>query len=414
MSIFETILPNNATAFEKSLEEAANFPQLPIDELADLVNPWKIDARYLPWLAYRFCIEIWQDHWPEEKKRSVIARALELQRIKGTEKGLRDYVKLADGQVKQIVVPPQHFWAGKGLSAAEINAWHETMPQIRIYFVKKRGSARGFSFANHHFVGSIIASPNIGRALYGRSARLWDKDKEQPLEMIELRQITRSGQAVHSERVSISGLAGKTFFAGGFVNATSVQAVMKQPQIITWNTDIAYSHASMAISTTSLSPSLKPLDVRAKRRSEIWHDKIGFTASRFANRFFVTATKAGEKLYDCLVLNDPKRAAPKVQGLSFTNVNILGMSPYLAKALVDLRAKRQSRAFFADDGVADRHVSAPDDPQKRDGIARAIALSKAVRDEILVSFQTSRPINFTDMIPLDGSVKFNSRIDHRL
>jgi len=135
MSIFETILPNNATAFEKSLEEAANFPQLPIDELADLVNPWKIDARYLPWLAYRFCIEIWQDHWPEEKKRSVIARALELQRIKGTEKGLRDYVKLADGQVKQIVVPPQHFWAGKGLSAAEINAWHETMPQIRIYFV---------------------------------------------------------------------------------------------------------------------------------------------------------------------------------------------------------------------------------------------------------------------------------------
>jgi len=414
MSIFETILPNNATAFEKSLEQAANFPNLPIHELSDLVNPWKIDVRYLPWLAYRFAIEIWQDNWPEEKKRSVIARALELQRIKGTAKGLREYVKLADATVKQIIVPPQHFWVGKGLSVAEIDAWHETMPQIRVYFVKKRMSARGFSFANHHFFGFTIASPNIGRALYGRSARLWDKGTEKPLEMVELRQISRSGQAVASERVSIPGRAGKIFFAGGLINVGYCQAVIKQPQILTWSADIAYSHASMTASTTSLSPSLKPLDLTAKRKSEIWQDKRGFTVSRYANRFFVTSTQAGEKLYDCLVLNDPKRAAPKVQGVSFTNVNILGMPPYRAKALIDLQQNRQSRAFFADDGVADRHVSHPDDPQKRDGVARAVVLSKAVRDKILVSFQTSRFINFTDTIPLDGSLKFNARMDNRL
>jgi len=61
MSPFETILPPSSTQFEKNLEQAASFSQLPIAQLADLVNPWKIDARLLPWLAYRFALEIWQD-----------------------------------------------------------------------------------------------------------------------------------------------------------------------------------------------------------------------------------------------------------------------------------------------------------------------------------------------------------------
>jgi len=428
MSIFESILPNNSTAFEKNLEQAANFPNLPIHELSNLVNPWKIDARYLPWLAYRFAIEIWQEGWSEEKKRSVIVRALELQRIKGTERGLREYVKLVDAQVKQIIVPPQRFWISKGLTPQEIDAWHETMPQIRIYHVNRRMSAKGSSFFKHSFLKASFACPKIGRALYGRHAILWDGGQETALNMIELHQTNRRGQVVQSERVSISGMAGKSACSGRPLGTGFYKAAIKSPQIITWNADISYLRPQAHFSTTTLSPSLRPLDVRAKRQSEIWQDKYSAVSThsrprtsrdrllmgRFFNNSFLMPNRAGNKLYDCLVLHDRARAAPKRQGLSFLNVNRLGMRPFRAEALIDLTLKRHPRTSFTGTGILGYHVLVPDDAKKRNGVARAVVLSKAVRDEVFVSYQTSRFINFADQPSFDGKLKFNSRMNNRL
>jgi len=132
MLMFETssILPHNSTPFEKRLEQAANFPHLPIAELADLINPWEIDSRYLAFLAYRFSIEIWRDDWTEEKKRSVIARALELQRIKGTQRGLREYVKLVDASVKQIM--PYKIMADKAKALFDLHPFsHKINANLR-------------------------------------------------------------------------------------------------------------------------------------------------------------------------------------------------------------------------------------------------------------------------------------------
>jgi len=416
MSIFNSILPNNSTAFEKSLEQAANFSNLSISELANLVNPWKIDARYLPWLAYRFCVEIWQDDWSEEKKRVVIARALELQRIKGTERGLREYVKLVDAKVKQIIVPPQRFWISKGLNAAEIDAWHETMPQIRIYYVNRRMSAKGFSFLNHSFLGASFTCPKIGRSLYGRHAVLWDHGIQTPLEMVELRQTNRRGQTVQSEQISTKGMVGKNAAIVGksFLGASFFNSIAKKPQIITWNKDIVYITPQAKFSTNSLEPSLRPLDVRARRKSTSWYDKFSACAGRFLNATFLVPNKAGERLYDCLCLHDPTRASAKRRASSFLTVNRLGMKPYRAEALIDLQIKSHPRTSFIGTGILGYHVLVPDDAKKRNAVARAVVLSKAVRDEVLVSFQTRRFLKFADQISLDGGIKFNFLTQHRL
>ncbi|WP_412058044.1 hypothetical protein [Bartonella sp. DGB2] len=47
-------------------------------------------------------------------------------------------------------------------------------------------------------------------------------------------------------------------------------------------------------------------------------------------------------------------------------------------------------------------------------VARAIALSKAQRDQILVTWQTTRPRRFDDQTPLNGSVRFNSALPFQL
>jgi len=448
MSMFDkklSILPHNSTPFERTLEQATSFPHLPISELADLINPQAIDARYLPWLAYRFAIEIWNDDWREERKRSVIARALELQRIKGTVRGLREYVKLVDARVQQIVTPPQYFWAGAGLTKQEIDAWHETLPQIRIYFAKNKYKSRFLSFVGAAFAGHkmVAAAHGLGRALYGRQARLWDgrsqeawsdeattgngnqeagsgeatmekANHETPLKLIEFQATSRTGQAVRAERVSISGLAGRSFFVGSFVDARFCQAEQRAPQILTWNADITYHHPSMVVSTTSVSPSLQPLGLRVKRKSHRWQDQYCFALGRFTDRFFLISSRADERLYDCLALHDPKRVAPKMRALSFLNVSKLGSPAFHAKTLIDLQMKRQSRAFFVDDGILGYHVAVADDATKREGVRRAVVLSKAVRDKILVSHQTSRLLTFSDAAPFVDGIKFNARVKNRI
>ncbi|NKW09412.1 phage tail protein I [Ochrobactrum tritici] len=84
MSTFESILPNYATKLERDLEQVTAFAELPIEELANALDPWKIDIRFLPWLAFRFAVDFWNDDWSEFQKRDVVARQFNLQRLKGT------------------------------------------------------------------------------------------------------------------------------------------------------------------------------------------------------------------------------------------------------------------------------------------------------------------------------------------
>ncbi|EOW2077577.1 phage tail protein I [Vibrio mimicus] len=51
------------------------------------VNIMDIDnvhTSYLPWLAWWFRVDLWDEAWPEEQKREAVKRSLELFRYKGT------------------------------------------------------------------------------------------------------------------------------------------------------------------------------------------------------------------------------------------------------------------------------------------------------------------------------------------
>ncbi len=43
-----------------------------------------VHASFLPWLAWWFRVDLWDDDWPEEQKREAVKNALELFRYKGT------------------------------------------------------------------------------------------------------------------------------------------------------------------------------------------------------------------------------------------------------------------------------------------------------------------------------------------
>ncbi|MEX3924407.1 phage tail protein I [Paraburkholderia sp. BR10936] len=80
----ESLLPYNATLYERALEGAVSrvsSVDIPAREV------WNADAcpvELLPWLAWALSVDFWDSNWEESQKRAAIRTAFDVQRVKGT------------------------------------------------------------------------------------------------------------------------------------------------------------------------------------------------------------------------------------------------------------------------------------------------------------------------------------------
>lgn len=83
----KTLLPPSATTLEKKLSHAiACTPPIPLRSLWDPVTcPYEL----LPYLAWQYSVDRWDEKWPEQTKRKVIAEAFEIHKLKGTKSAIR-------------------------------------------------------------------------------------------------------------------------------------------------------------------------------------------------------------------------------------------------------------------------------------------------------------------------------------
>ncbi|WP_137034489.1 phage tail protein I [Klebsiella pneumoniae] len=61
--------------------------------LRDLWNPWKCPAKFLPYLAWAFSVDNWDESWSELEKRTVISESFRLHQRKGTIAAIRQVVE---------------------------------------------------------------------------------------------------------------------------------------------------------------------------------------------------------------------------------------------------------------------------------------------------------------------------------
>lgn len=95
-----SLLPPNATALERALEQAtARIGDVPAP-LRDLWNPTACPYELLPWLAWTFSIDAWKSYWPEHVKRARVRTALSVQRRKGTAQSVRQVIEAFGGAVE--------------------------------------------------------------------------------------------------------------------------------------------------------------------------------------------------------------------------------------------------------------------------------------------------------------------------
>lgn len=87
------LLPPSSTAQERALSCAvARAAALPAP-LRDAWNPDDCPAHLLPWLAWAFSVDEWQDSWTVEEQRAVIRNALFIHQHKGTLAALKRAVE---------------------------------------------------------------------------------------------------------------------------------------------------------------------------------------------------------------------------------------------------------------------------------------------------------------------------------
>ncbi len=88
----DSLLPPSASPLMRAIAQAC-APALDIPvPLRTLWNPWTCPVALLPWLAWTFSVDRWDNNWPEETRRRVVAGAFYLHRHKGTIAALRHAV----------------------------------------------------------------------------------------------------------------------------------------------------------------------------------------------------------------------------------------------------------------------------------------------------------------------------------
>jgi len=86
--VTDSILPPNATALERALDDVMGSRPIPVP-VRDVWDAWTCPAPLLPWLAWALSVDNWDPEWGEQKKRGTIAASVAVHRAKGTPDAMR-------------------------------------------------------------------------------------------------------------------------------------------------------------------------------------------------------------------------------------------------------------------------------------------------------------------------------------
>lgn len=391
-----SLLPPNATPLERALEDtfAGRFAALHPAVIASVWDPDTCPAEALAFLAWQLSIDLWDNAWPETKKREACRNALLLHSRKTTIAGIRDHLTLAGAELRKVIRPPARGFSRAAMTEDQRKAWLDGLPQIRIYPFATRTIARHRGFftgpgARHQFHGGVglgagaLLRDTRGAQLLGRRATLYDRGEETPVTLTGAEDgvVTRVllGRAEtrrswyraggHSRRCSL----GHGFHKGSLAD---LQAV----------TIRAGDDAPLAAVTRGL----QPVDVRPQR---IAQPRTAPAARAFFGRHgrFLRASHGPLLIYDRYALFDPERLGARRKVLSWNGVGRAGIPAFTAELKVQvpmLRARRRSGRW---NGVGFRKRA---DMTPLANAIEAVRAAKAARDTILIDVATIRPAAF--------------------
>jgi len=413
-----------AAALEQALADVEGEHLLGIN--AELVienwDPWKVLPRNLPYLAWAMGVTLWDEDWSEEKKRSWVAAQWEFKARRGT---LRAFEMALDVMSEpgrelgliQVVTQPQGMHLAGGPSKAELDAYYALLPEIRVYFARLRDRDDGGVWLGESFLDDRFLPADRGEVLYGRRGTLFRPGAEIPLKTYRLETRIVENHAVDFERVAIPGKAGAGLMLDAdFCDAAYLDGNEERARLVTYELDRAYDHFESDFSITYVTPGLDPITPRYERGSLVgdagW--SLMLDGDFLGGRSYLVPDNALDLIFDRLRLFDPEVDAPLGTVGDFLDDARIGMPAYTAEMIVSAPRRAPVSELMCDQGFVGYDFLAPDNLTLVERAFRALTAAMALRDTLLVTFETTRPLQFGDRPLLDGSKTFSSRAPFRL
>lgn len=386
-----SLQPTNASKWRREVS-LVNAERRPVDMtvLATIMDPWRCPADLLPWLAWGFSVDIWNERWPELRKRWVIANSIRLHRLKTTPAGIREHVALTGAEVRKIIRPPARAFLRPAMTEAERIAWLDTLPQIRIRPFALRQVATGRWFWNgrceRSFYGAGFYRASRGKNIYGRNASFYSDGREVPA---RLEEVALPGQSPF-DRIHLKAhvAPSQRFWAHGYWRKMILRKSVADSRVLTVRLD----DAGMM---TTLPNSLQPVDIRPQRIAERYtapRAKAFFGTGTFTRRF-LRRSNAALHLYDRISLLSGPLAFAGGRAVSFWGRCRFGIRPYTAEITIAVPMRRCQRAKSR---YWTGHWKQADMSPLYDAIT-AVTVSKALRDRVLINPTTHRVIQLSDL-----------------
>lgn len=404
---FQPLVPN-PTNWMKVVEQTSGerWDTVDVDIIRRFKNPATCPEHLLPFLAFELSVDVWDDDWPVEKKRSVIASSIADHRVKGTLDGIRRYLTHAGAGLVRAIVPPAKTFLGASITEAERAAWVARFPQLRIYPYIASETIRYKTFANvgggytKAFCGYLHPYDAHTRDRYKRTAFLFEP-RDGSLVSLEHRIIKHTnvaGEAVDIQEMILPGVPSTAIYAGQKPRAHNYFGVSGiHERVVTVQTPLAYGYTLGQAQYITVPPSLDPIDVRPVLVQGIGAKRNG---SQFANTplssAFLPKSTAWQRIYETIYLHDPARLPASGARTTHIRATRLGNPVKTAKVRARITGKRRKSA-------AGRYVCGFMMPKMHGPLEQAIdalAASKTLSDVVLLNPKSLRKPRVGDRLKI--------------
>lgn len=420
MTEIASLLPSNRTKFEVAIEAAigARIEAIPVP-IADMDDPQAIVSPALPFLAWARTVGVWDDAWPQWRKRRAAERAIYLRQRGGTLEALAGWIDLLGAEVVDAVVPPAGCFATRGQTREQRLAFLSRFAQLRITLRRSPGPGdEGTFYASPYrptqpgsFVDDGYAVPGTARQRYGRRATIVDNGVTTEVLWSLAGKIEASGITTTVERIVVPGIAraSEPFVGSLFVGAFA-EEYETTSRILTLGPD-------RAPRTSGRNPLLyreaNPLEV-----VEVTPDRVSERTTTAEQPMmvgglvgdFAYQNTAAERYYDRFYLFDAARV-PARQTASygtFVGYSWAAITPFSAELRVHYPGEAPERDARVSGFVG--MIPAPSSG-RLERIGNAVRVGKAARDKVYFTAQTKRHRTLNDIIPLDGSYHFGDLVN---
>jgi len=326
--------------------------------------------------------EAWQRAQSDAERRSIIDRAHERHRTRGTDAGLIREAAEAGGQVRRIIAPPNKTYLSTTATVAERNAWLSRHPEIRLYPRRLPGKKEV----------AMLGSDFVGACFIGKSTALFRSRLRVTLvkDGVETELESPSWEIASNESEAVTEILipSKRGFAsflgvGAIRHVAATDASLRR--IVLRNVE-KYCEKQATLSLRTLTPSLTPIDIDGEMISEVRNAVPGATfcggIPRFAAKLYAELAQ-----YRRIKLFDPTVPVVKARAASHLGYSRLTMPPHCAEVEVVLNGHRNPKlGRFVGQAV----VNGDRKPFQR--LISNMALAKRKSDSIAVTTKIFKPV----------------------